>query len=196
MSLLAAASALLPACRPLVSASLGKGSPSAARGAPGRPSAAPSALASAASSQLLCFPQPRLAAAYTGLLEEVRLLEAVLYKAHNQHRRAPYFAAFRSLHSQAKRVLLACKALGLAGGRSAGEAGAPRAAPGPGAAAVAAAAAGAAGAAARASAVALPLCRRILRPHTGAGFAGLGVVLAASAAVYWQCFSEIASALE
>ena len=123
------------------------------------------------------FACPRLAAAYARLAEELRLLDALLYKSHNQHRRAPYFAALGRLHGLARRVARACEALGRAGGGSA-EALRLRAAAG--------------ATAARAAAAALPLCRRVLRPHAGAGFAALGAVLAASAAVYHQALAELA----
>jgi hypothetical protein len=125
------------------------------------------------------FACPRLAAAYARLAEELRLLDALLYKSHNQHRRAPYFTALGRLHGLARRAARACEALGRAGG----SAEAPRLR----------AAAGAT--AARAAAAALPLCRRVLRPHAGAGFAALGAVLAASAAVYHQALAELAALL-
>lgn len=99
------------------------------------------------------------------------MMDAVLYKSHNQQRRAPYYAAFRRLHTQAKRMRAACEAVGRGGPAEALGA-----------------------AAKRASAIGLPLCARILRPHTGAGFAGLGVTLAASAALYFQAFLELEGA--
>ncbi len=176
MSLLSAAAALLPALRP--GAAARQALPAAAGGASGAgarraPAPAPAAAPPPQPAPLppLTFASPRLLAAYTRLAEELRLLEAVLYKSHNQHRRAPYFAAFRRLHALARRVARACEAVGRGGGQDR------------------AAAAGAA--AGRAAAAALPLCQRVLRPHTGAGFAGLGVVLAASAAVYYQCIVEV-----
>lgn len=49
---------------------------------------------------------------------------------------------------------------------------------------------------AAALAAALPLCRRVVQPHTGAGFAGLAVILAASAAVYWDSCNALARALD
>ncbi len=110
-------------------------------------------------------------------------MDALLYRSHNQHRRAPYFTAFERLHALARGVARACEALGRGGGGGGGGEGAPRLR------------AAAAAAAARAAAAALPLCRRVLRPHTGAGFAGLGAVLAASAAVYQQALAELAGLL-
>ena len=44
--------------------------------------------------------------------------------------------------------------------------------------------------------VALSLARAVAAPHVGAGFANLAVVLASSAAVFWQKLEELASAAE
>jgi hypothetical protein len=98
----------------------------------------------------------------------------VLYKNANQHRRAPYFAAFRRLHALCRRVL--------AGARAASRS---RDALGPVAAL-----------AARAADLAPPLCAVVQRAQKGAGFAALALTLAASAAVYFQCLREVAAALE
>jgi len=99
-------------------------------------------------------------------------MDELIYKSHNQHRRALYFSSFRRLHSLAKRVLKVCKDLesDAISSRRKREA--------------------------RdiitfAVPASLPLCRRVMRPHQGAGFAGLGTIIVASSAVYYKCMREI-----
>jgi hypothetical protein len=105
------------------------------------------------------------------LRAERALVSNILYKNHNQHRRAPYFASFKELHVSVGHLVAAC---GVLLGES------PPAAYGHCATCAAAALA------AQTSRSALALSRKVLAAHTGAGFASLAVVLGASAAVYWH----------
>ena len=157
-SLRAAAAALLPAAAPPRAAAAPRAPPTA-RGAAVPPAAPPAAAPPAAAP----LPPP-----LSRLASEVALCSVVLYKNANQHRRAPYFAAFRRLHALCRRVLAAARQ------------GPP---------------AGAAPLATRAAALALPLCAAVQRPQRGAGFAPLALTLAASAAVYAVCLREAALGL-
>ena len=114
---------------------------------------------------------PAVVAALATLKAELLLSRDVIYRNQNQLRRAPYFRAFRQLHALAAR---AADELDRGGGAS------PRARR----------------AVVAALAAALPLCRRVVQPHTGAGFAGLAVILAASAAVYWEALNALSRALD
>jgi hypothetical protein len=144
------------------------------RAAPPPASARPAPPAAVPPARPLPAAFSRFAAPLAALRAELSLSRAVVFKSANQHRRTLYFQRFRRL------VRLAT--LGIRDVDAAAAAGA-----------VTSAAALAARARAR---VALSLARAVAAPHVGAGFANLAVVLAASAAVFWQKLDELASAAE
>ena len=134
----------------------------------------------------MTHPSAHVRALLAPLLEELALCRALVRTNANQHRRAPYFAAFRRLHALAAAVARACEGVTDAAVLAAA------AEPPPAACPVRAAACAAADAARRS----LPLCARVHSPQRGAGFAGLALVLAASAAVYVQSIERLRVALD
>jgi hypothetical protein len=116
------------------------------------------------------------------LRTEARLLAVVLRRSKNQHRRTLYFRAFQRLHALVLRALAACEAVSDAHVRAK--------------MADRSAHAFEPGGVVAACESALPLCERVLAPHTSAGFAALAVVLGSSAAVYLQSLRRINECLQ
>lgn len=116
------------------------------------------------------------------LQREAALVQLLVVKHTNQHRRTRYWRAFVQLHKLAVRV--AAQTLQpLAVWRSAS----PESL---------AAYRASAGACASAHATALALAARLTAPHKGAGFAALAAVILASAAVYVDLLRRATAALE